>query len=50
MSAPELTFVFEIRAEVTGPLHVGRGPDEVLEVYPSRGDVTDIVIGVYTVG
>lgn len=37
MSAPVLEFVFEIRAAVTGPRHVGRGPHEVLEVYPIIG-------------
>ncbi len=37
MNAPDLTFVFEIRAEVTGPQHVGRGPNEVLEVFPIVG-------------
>jgi hypothetical protein len=34
---PNLTFVFEIRAEVTPPLHVGRGDSEVLEVHPIVG-------------
>ncbi|MEN9645101.1 MAG: hypothetical protein RL238_1770 [Actinomycetota bacterium] len=37
MSTPALTLAFEIRAEVTPPQHVGRGPDEVLEVYPIVG-------------
>ena len=37
MSTPTLTFVFEIRAEVTPVQHVGRGPDEVLEIYPIVG-------------
>jgi hypothetical protein len=34
---PTLTFAFEIRAEVTPPQHVGRGPQEVLEIYPIVG-------------
>ena len=38
---PDLTFVFEIHAEVTPPQHVGRGPDEVLEVYPIVGGTVD---------
>jgi len=37
MSTPTLTFVFEIRADVTPVQHVGRGPDEVLEIYPIVG-------------
>jgi hypothetical protein len=37
MSTPALTFVFEIRALVDPPQRVGRGADEVLEVFPIRG-------------
>lgn len=37
MSTPSLTFVFEIRALVDPPQRVGRGADEVLEVFPIRG-------------
>ncbi|MGB8859273.1 MAG: DUF3237 domain-containing protein [Ilumatobacteraceae bacterium] len=37
MQSPELTFAFEIRALVSPPEHVGRGPGEVLEIYPILG-------------
>ncbi len=43
MNTPTLTFVFEIRAEVTPPQHVGRGPEEVLEIFPIvGGTVTEV--------
>ncbi|WES65856.1 DUF3237 domain-containing protein [Microbacter sp. GSS18] len=37
MTAPQLEYVFEIRAAIAPELHIGRGPDEKLTFTPVTG-------------